>query len=80
MLRLRLPITLPSVMLKTEEILVDRHIRDEILRFYVLYLNHFAYQPGKSTGTALQSVVTHLEDAVDHRDIAFGTLDTERAF
>jgi hypothetical protein len=66
-------------MLKTVEILVDRHIRDEILRFYVLHLNHFAYQPGKSTGTALQRVVTHLQDSVEHRYIALET-DTERAF
>jgi len=59
------------------EILVDRHIRDKILRFYVLHLNHFAYQPGKFTGTALHSVVTHIKDAVEHRGIALWTLDIE---
>jgi hypothetical protein len=58
--------------------LVDRHIRDEILRFYILHLKHFAYQPGKSTGTALHSVVTHIKDAVEHRDVALGALDIER--
>jgi hypothetical protein len=61
----------------TGEILVDRHTRDEILRIYVLHINHFAYQPGKFTGTALHSVVTHIKDAVEHRDIALQTSDIE---
>jgi hypothetical protein len=64
-------------MFTTGEILVDRHIRDEILRFYVLHLNNFAYQPGKFTGTALHSVVTHIKDALEQRDIALWTLDIE---
>jgi hypothetical protein len=40
-------------MLKTKEILVDRNIRDEVLRFYPLYQNQSAYQPLKSIETAL---------------------------
>ena len=53
-------------MFTTGEVLLDRHIRDEILSFYVLHLNHFAHQPSKFTGTVLHSVVTHIKDAVQH--------------
>jgi len=67
-------------MFTTGEVLVDRHIRDKILRFYVLRLNHFAHQPGTFTGTVLHSVVTHMKDAVQHRDTALRTLDIEEAF
>ena len=41
-----LPITLASVMLKTIEILVDRHVRDEILRFNLFTSIPFCYQLG----------------------------------
>jgi len=62
------------------EALVDRHIGAEMLRFHVLHLNHFAHQPGKFTGTVLHSLVTHIKDAVQHRDTALRTLDIEEAF
>jgi hypothetical protein len=52
-------------MLKTIEKLVDKHIRDEILTSYHLNQNQFAFQPGKSTGTAMHNVVTHTEEAVN---------------
>jgi hypothetical protein len=76
-----LPIILSSFMLKEVEKLVDRHIRDKILRFYPFHQNQFDYQPGKSTETALHNVVTPTEDAVEHREIALGVfLDIEGAF
>jgi hypothetical protein len=55
------PINLVSLMLKAIEKLVDRHIRDEILRFHPLHGNQFACQPSKSTKSALGNVVTHGE-------------------
>jgi len=45
-------------MLKMIEKLVGRLIRDEIMRFNCLHQNQFAYQPVKSTETALQTVDT----------------------
>jgi hypothetical protein len=51
-------------MLKTMEKLVDRHIRDEILR---LHRYQFACLPGKSTETALHHVITCIEEAVENR-------------
>jgi hypothetical protein len=39
------PISLSSFLLKTMEKLVDRHIRDEIMRLRPLHRYQFAYQP-----------------------------------
>jgi hypothetical protein len=55
------PISLSSFLLKTMEKLVDRHIRDDVLRIHPLHLNQHAYQKGKSTETALYNVVTRIE-------------------
>jgi hypothetical protein len=63
------------------EKLVERLIRDGSLREYPLHRNQHAYQIGKSTETALHNVVTRIENAIEHRDIAFGAfLDIEGAF
>ena len=56
-----LKVNLSSLILKTVEKLLDRYIRDEILSFYPLHQNQFAYQAGKSTDTALHSDHTHRE-------------------
>jgi hypothetical protein len=62
------------------EKIVDRHIRDRALRVQPLHLNQHAYQTGKSTEMALHNVVTHVESAIEHKDIALGAfLDTEGA-
>jgi hypothetical protein len=75
------PISLSSFLLKTMEKMVDRHIRDRALRVQPLHLNQYAYQAGKSTETALHNVVTHIESAIEHKDIALGAfLDIEGAF
>jgi hypothetical protein len=74
-------ICLSSLLLKTMEKLVDRHIRDGALKEYPLHRNQHAYQIGKSTETALHNVVTCIEDANEHKDIALGAfLVTEGAF
>jgi len=57
-------------MLQTLAKLVDRHMRDEILMFYLLNSNHIAYQPGKPTETALPNVFTHIQNAMKHWEIA----------
>jgi hypothetical protein len=75
------PISLSSFMLKTMEKLVDRHNRDEILGLCHLHWNQFAYQPGKSTETALCHVITHIEEAVENTEFTlWAFLDIERAF
>jgi hypothetical protein len=75
------PISLLSFMLKMMEQFVDRHIRDEILGLHPLHRYQFAYQPGKSTETALHHVITHIEEAVENSEVTLGALlDIEGAF
>jgi hypothetical protein len=63
------------------EKLVDRHIKDEILGLHPLHRYQFAYQPLKSTETALHHVITHIEEAVEKREVTLGAfLDIEGAF
>jgi hypothetical protein len=63
------------------EELVDRHVRDGVLRIHPLDRDQHAYQKGKSTETALHNVVTRIECAIEHKDIALGAfLDLEGAF
>jgi hypothetical protein len=63
------------------EKLVDRHIRDGALKNYPLHRKQHAYQTGKSTETALQHVVTCIESAIEHKEIALAAfLDIEEAF
>ena len=52
------PISLTSFILKTLERLVDFYIRDEILTKHPLHCNQHAYQVGKSTDSALHSLVS----------------------
>jgi Reverse transcriptase (RNA-dependent DNA polymerase). len=74
-------ICLSSFLLKTLEILVDRHIRDDVLRRNPLHINQHAYQSGKSTDTALNSVVSTIENELKTQEIALGAfLDIEGAF
>jgi hypothetical protein len=75
------PISLSSFLLKTMEKLVDRHVRDRVLRTHPLHRNQHAYQKGKSTETALHNVVTRIEYAIELKDIALGAfLDIEGTF
>jgi hypothetical protein len=75
------PISLSSFLLKTMEKLVDRNIRESALGIHPLHRNQHADQIGKSTETALHNVVTRIEYAIEHKDIALGTfLDIEGTF
>ena len=59
-----------SLLLKTLEILVDRHIRDDVLGKSPLHINQHGYQSGKSTDTALNSVVSTIEKALELRKLS----------
>jgi hypothetical protein len=75
------PISLSSFLLKTMENLANRHIRDSALKIHPLHRNQHAYQIGKSAATALHNVVTCIEYAIKHKNIALGAfLDIEGAF
>jgi hypothetical protein len=60
------------------EKLVDRHSRGGELRIHPLHRNQHAYQTGKSTETALHNVVTCIENAIEHKDIALGAFLAQR--
>jgi hypothetical protein len=63
------------------EKLVDRHIRIGALKEHPLHRNQHAYQTGKSTKITLHNVVTRIENATEHKDIALGAFpDIEGAF
>jgi hypothetical protein len=52
------------------EKLVDRHIKDAILKEYPMHLTQNAYQTGMFIETALHNVVTCTENATEHKKIA----------
>ena len=60
---------------------LDYHIRSETLRGNPLHKNQFSYQTGKSTVTALSSLVTKIEKAIAVKEIALcAFIDIEGAF
>jgi len=70
-----------SLILKTLEKLLDRHIKDGVLVERPLHQNQFAYRAGMSTETALFQVVHRLEKFLNHKEIVLGAfLDIEGAF
>ncbi|KAG7302910.1 hypothetical protein JYU34_012897 [Plutella xylostella] len=58
------PISLSSFLLKTLERLCDRYIRDGALSVKPVHPNQHAYQPGKSTESALHTVVSKIENSI----------------
>lgn len=75
------PISLSSVLLKTLERLCDRHIRDAIQITNPLHPNQHAYLPGRSTESALHSVVRRIERSMDNNMSTLGVfIDIEGAF
>jgi hypothetical protein len=74
-------INLMSVIIKTLEKLLDRHIRGGVLVKKPLHQNQFASRAGMSTETALFQVTQRLEKSLNHKEIALGALmDIEGAF
>ena len=75
------PITLSSFLLKTMERILDRLIRDTFLQEQPLNRNQHAYQEGKSTISALKSVVQEIEKVFTQKEICIGiSMDIEGAF
>lgn len=75
------PISLMSFTLKTLEKIIDLKIRSDALVKNPLHKQQFAYSPGKSTETALHSLVSHLEDSVENDGMAITAfIDIESAF
>lgn len=75
------PICLSSFLLKTMEKILDRHLRNVVLKFSPLHPNQHAYQTGKSCETALHQLVGRIEKSITHHEIALAAfLDIEGAF
>lgn len=75
------PISLTSFLLKTLERLVDTYIRQNILINRPLHRRQHAYTVGKSTETALHSVVNYIEKAFEAKETVIGSfVDIEGAF
>jgi hypothetical protein len=63
------------------EKLMERHMRDSVLKERPLHRNQHAYQIGKTIETALHNVVTCIEGANKCKEIALGALlNKEGAF
>lgn len=70
-----------SFLLKTLERLVDRHIRDGALKDRPISTCQHAYQAGRSTETALHSLVREVEGALNRKEAALCVfMDVEGAF
>lgn len=75
------PISLSSFLLKTLERMIDYYIRDEISGNECLHGGQHAYQAGKSTETALHTLVSKIEKAVLGQKFCLGVFfDIEGAF
>ena len=75
------PISLTSTLLKLMEKITDNYIRKELLANSPLHKNQHAYQNGKSTETALHSLVTLIEKSLNFKETALcAFLDIEGAF
>jgi hypothetical protein len=66
------PVSLLCFLVKMMEKLVDRHIRNCVLKEYPLHQNQYVYQTEKSIETAFHSVVTCIEGTTEHQEIALG--------
>ena len=75
------PISLSSFFLKTMERLVDRFLREETLQRLPLHNQQHAYRAGRSTESALHSLVQKIEKSFMKKEFSLGVfLDIEGAF
>lgn len=75
------PISLTSVLLKTMEKVLSEFINSTYMQAHPLSKFQFAYQSGKSTVTALHTLVTKVEKSLSVKEIALCSfLDIEGAF
>lgn len=75
------PISLTSFLLKTLEKLCERSIRETALTINPIHANQHAYTQGKSTESALHTVVDRIERSLDNKMSTLGVfIDIEGAF
>lgn len=75
------PISLTSFLLKGLEKIIDRHLREKLDLSETLHGSQHAFQKGRSTETALHSVVSLAEKAIAEKEYMLSTfLDIEGAF
>ncbi|XP_037932593.1 uncharacterized protein LOC119667375 [Teleopsis dalmanni] len=75
------PISLTSFLLKTMEKILDQYIREVYIKASPLHIEQYAYQSGKSTDTAIHSLTSKIEKALDGKEIALCTsVDITGAF
>ena len=75
------PISLTSFILKSLEKLIDRYLRDGVLRTFQLHYRQYAYQPRKSAETALHHLVSRIEKVLNQNQQALGCfIDIDGAF
>ena len=75
------PISLTSFLLKTLERLIERYVKDFISTNCPISASQHAFQAGKSTETALHTLITDIEYTLLHKEYAVCTfLDIEGAF
>ncbi|KAL1448474.1 hypothetical protein WDU94_005530 [Cyamophila willieti] len=75
------PISLSSFLLKSMEKVLDLYIRGALAQRSPLHRYQFAYQKGKSTTSALHSLVQRLEKTLADKEIALvAFIDIEGAF
>lgn len=66
------PISLTSFMLKTLERLIDRFLRDGVLKVYRIHPKQHAYQAGKSAEGALHQLIAPIDKALKEGKFALG--------
>uniref|UniRef100_A0A6V7LAJ9 RNase H type-1 domain-containing protein n=1 Tax=Bracon brevicornis TaxID=1563983 RepID=A0A6V7LAJ9_9HYME len=75
------PICLSSFLLKTLERLFDRHLKENELMLHPLHTARHAYQEGKSTETALHTLVGKIERRIQAKEASLCVfIDIEGAF
>lgn len=74
------PISLSSFLLKTMEKIIKRHIDSTALRICPLQSQQFAYQEGKSTISALQSLVKRTKLMIGHKLISLNVFTVFKRF
>ena len=75
------PISLTSFFLKSLEKMIDIHIRNSVLTRHPLAAEQHAYQAGKSTETALHTIVRKIENTLAVGQVLMCTfLDVQGAF
>lgn len=75
------PISLSSCLLKTMEKIIDRNMRDTVLKESPITKDQFAYQPGISTETALFNLTHRISNTMDNKEVCLGAfLDIMGAF